>query len=453
MTMNRSRRVLLGLALLAFVFLPLLKGQDRVAISPLPRPATVGNDPAGGKQHDPARMTPLQRHLYLSAQRAADWLRRANKPDGRFVYGFLPAVRLPMEEDSYLRQAEAAGVLARSAKFFHNEQADAIARQALLTLLLDTVTSEQWPVASGQNSGQSPVASRQKEQRTLAPLTTEHSSLVRHTIPAGALVNRPAAAGLLVRAVHELPSPGQDLLDQADQLCNFLKTQVQADGSILLAANANDVTPEMVEYFSGPALLGIVRSQTLRPAAWKLDALRRARGYYEARWRQHKSYPMVADHSAAFAEAFALTKDKAFAEPVFAMNDWLCTLQYKNLDGRRSSWNGGFPPWMDGKATTLAPDVHSAAAAESLAEACRAAQLAGDPARHRRYKEALENCLRFLTTMQYSEANTQHFAEWYRPLLVGGFYAAPHDGNLRLDCTVHSLNGLVAYLDYVAELP
>ena len=324
-----------------------------------------------------------------------------------------------------MRQAEAACVLGRSAKFFHNESADAIARQALLTLLLDTV------VEAGETQG----------------------GRIRHTIPASALVNRPAAAGLLVRAVHELPSPGQDLLDQADQLGNFLKKNVQTDGSILLASSANEVTPEMIEYFSGSALLGIIRSQTLRPAAWKLDALSRARGFYEARWRQHKNYPMVAEHSAAFVEAFALTKDRAFAEHVFAMNDWLCTLQYQNMEARRIGWNGGFMPWVDGKAAMLAPDIRSAEAAESLAEACRAAQLAGDPARHKHYKEALEDCLRFLTNLQYSEGNTQHFADWFRPYLVGGFYASPRDGNLRLDFTVHSLNGLVAYLDYVAELP
>ena len=35
--------------------------------------------------------------MHLSAQRGADWLFRANRSDGRFVYGFLPAVNAPLE--------------------------------------------------------------------------------------------------------------------------------------------------------------------------------------------------------------------------------------------------------------------------------------------------------------------------------------------------------------------
>jgi len=61
---------------------------------------------------------------------ALDWLRRTNKPDGRFVYGFLPALCTSMEGDSYLRQAGAAGALAAAARYFGDEASTAIARQA-----------------------------------------------------------------------------------------------------------------------------------------------------------------------------------------------------------------------------------------------------------------------------------------------------------------------------------
>ena len=47
--------------------------------------------------------------------------------------------------------------------------------------------------------------------------------------------------------------------------------------------------------------------------------------------------------------------EPAFADFVFEMNDWLCTLQYQNMDSRRDSWNGGFMPWVDGKAVPLVP--------------------------------------------------------------------------------------------------
>ena len=119
-----------------------------------------------------------------SAQRATEWLLRCNKPDGRFVYGFSPSLRQPLDEDSYLTQIRAAVALARAARFFGNADANATARQALLTLLLNT---------------------------TVDP-GAKH---IRYSVPPSNFVNRPAAAGLLVLAVAELPaSPeiGADLI-------------------------------------------------------------------------------------------------------------------------------------------------------------------------------------------------------------------------------------------------
>src|SRR5205823_7133397 len=106
--------------------------------------------------------------------RGMDWLRLTNKQDGKFVYGFLPALRTPMEGDSYLAQAGAAFALARASRFFHDDPAAAVARQALLTLLLETATDA-------------------KDASARPPATPPH------------LVNRLAGNGQLVLAIHELP--------------------------------------------------------------------------------------------------------------------------------------------------------------------------------------------------------------------------------------------------------
>src|SRR5436309_9431519 len=132
---------------------------------------------------------PLQKQMYLSASRGADWLARANRSDGRFVYGYLPALKANLEGDHYLRQVGAAVALAREARFTGNERHAAIARQAVLTLLLET---------------------------------TVEDGRVRYTTLPSTVVNRLAAAGLLVLAINELPSPGEDLLQQSEQLCAFI---------------------------------------------------------------------------------------------------------------------------------------------------------------------------------------------------------------------------------------
>ncbi len=191
----------------------------------------------------------------------------------------------------------------------------------------------------------------------------------------------------------------------------------------------------------------------MRPAPWKLDALRKGRAYYHGYWQQHKNMPMTAWHSAAYAEAYFLTREAVFIEAVFEMNDWLLGLQYGQGELGRGAWAGGFQTWQDGKPVAQTPDIGSAVALVSLTAACRLAKEIGDLRRYQRYRTALESGLQFLTTLQYTEANTQHFAEWYRTALIGGFHASGLDGNLRLDYSVHSMAALVDYLLYVADLP
>jgi hypothetical protein len=362
--------------------------------------------------------------MYLSAQGGADWLHRANGSNGRFIDGFVPCLNTRLEGEHYLRQIGAAFALARAARFTGDERYTAKARQAVVTLLLDTMTDPRDPG-------------------------------VRYTTLPSAIVNRLATAGLLVQAINELPSPASDLLTQSEQLCNYIRKQQQADGSLSYSDGAKPTTAadrDGVNYYPGEALYGLMLSQRHRAAAWKTDLVRKAVGFYRPWWRAHKSLALVSWQTAAYTEAYLLTREKVFADCVNEMNDWLCGLQYVQLERSHPLWVGGFMGWADGKAVQEAPDVGSASPAESLAEACRVARQAGDLNRHRRYAEALEQCLRFLTTLQYNEANAQHFADWYRPALLGGFHTSHQDGTLRIDYTQHAVCALVQYLRYVAEI-
>jgi hypothetical protein len=381
--------------------------------------------PTGAKPQpttrDLSKLTPLQQQMYLSAERAGEWLRRANRADGRFVPGFIPALKSPIEGDYYLRQAGAAFALGRIARFLGEERYAALSRQAILTLLLDTAVDSADPQT-------------------------------RHTTLPSVVVNPLAAAGLLVAAIHELPAPGDDLLEQAEQLCSFIRKRQQSDGSLSLSdGSAEVIEPGGTDIYPGLALYGLVRSQQLRPAPWKVDLLGKALPYYRNYWQSHQSMAFVPWQTAASAETFCLTKEKAFADYVGQMNDWLCDLQYARLDARHPLWIGGFMEWADGKANSAIPHADSAFYAESLAEACRVARDSGDTQRLERYREALERSLQFLNTLQYTDANTQHFAEWYRPALVGAFYTSHQNGDIRIDYTQHAVCALVQYLKYSRE--
>jgi hypothetical protein len=196
-----------------------------------------------------------------------------------------------------------------------------------------------------------------------------------------------------------------------------------------------------------------MRSQQHRPAPWKNDAVRKSLSHYQARWRAAKNMEMVPCHTAAYAEAYQLTKDTAYADFVFEMNDWLCTLQFSQLDPLHPLWIGGFMSCVEGRPTQTPPYAGNAVYVESIAQAARVARLVGDAKRFDRYKQTLERGLQFLLTLQYTDANTQHFAEWYRPTLVGGFHTSHADGNLRLDCTQQAVRAVAGYLTYVKEVP
>lgn len=367
---------------------------------------------------DLSKLSPLQLQMYLGAQRGGDWLRRANKADGRFVDGYLPALKTPLEGDHFLRQAGAAYALARVAHFLGDERYSAVARQALLTLLLETSTE----------AGEPPV---------------------RHTTLPSLMVNRLASAGLLTLAINELPAPGDDLLEQSEQLCAYIRQQQTAEG-FLSYTDPNtqaESDPEGVNSYPGEALAGLLASQRHRPAPWKLDVVRRALPAYRTWWQTHKTMAFVSWQTAAWTEAFLQTREKPFAEFVLELNDWLCQWQYVQLDPRHPLWTGGFMNWTDGKASATEPQVGSAAHAESLAQACRVARQVGDVARYQHYREALERSLQFVSTLQYTDANTQHFSDWYRPVLLGAFHHSPQDGNLRIDYTQHAVCAMIQYLE------
>jgi hypothetical protein len=417
-----ARLAALGLCVL--VTLSLTRGQDRPADPKAPAAQPVAN--AGHSDNTAAefaKLSPLHKQFRLSAQRGAEWLHRANGPDGRFVYGVVPALRTALEGDHYLQQAGAAATLARTARFTGDSRYAARATQAIVTLLADTAPDAQ-------------------------------DSQVRYTVFPPASVNRLAAAGLLVQAIHELPEPDKDLLAKGEQLCNYIHKQQMADGSLSLTGPAEGGNAgEAVNYYPGQALAGLVHSCRRSPATWKLDVVRNALPYYKTWWRQHPSMPFIPWQTAAFTEAFLLTKEQPFADFVFEMNDWLVALQYQGFDDpKQVYWSGGFKSWADGKPVETPPHASSAVYAEGLAEACRVTRATGDLNRHKTYTAALERCLTFLTSLQYTDENTRHFADWYRPTLVGGFHASHQDGDLRIDYTQHAVSAMIQHLTYVARV-
>jgi hypothetical protein len=409
----------------SFTTLSVIRGQEH----PVPPPgAKQTAQPAPQRPgKDISRWPFFPKQIYLASQRGSEWLQRANRGDGRFIAGYAPALRAPLEGDSFLRQAGAACVLARAAGYFNDDQAAAIARQAVLTLLEDT-----------------------------AQLDPKNPVVRACTLPAS-MANSLGAAAILVQAIHELPAPASDLLDQADQLCNFIRRAQRTDGSLSCGETGPDgkasaLDHEAIDLYTGEAVFALMCSQQHRPAPWKLEIVQKSLPAFQARWRANKNAAGIARHTAAYAEVYLQTKDKVYADFVFEMNDWICALQYNQLDPQHPLWVGGFMSSVDGKPVPAPPQIVAAAWTESLVDAARVARQVGDVPRWERYKAALQRGLQFLTTLQYTEANSQHFADWYRPMILGAFHASHTDGNIRLDYTQQAVGAMLGYLTHKVGL-
>jgi hypothetical protein len=378
-----------------------------------------------GDQPDLTKFHPFHRTIYLSCRRGAEWLWQANRPDGLFLPGEVPALKTVLDTENFLDQAQAAWALARAASFVNSPRYAARAKQAILVLLTSTKADPS-------------------------------DAAARFTVFASSQVNRLAAGAWLILAIHETPEPGEDLLTQAEQLANYLRKQQQPDGSLHVPPDlpAGEAKPrgEVPGAAEALAILAVAKSQSLRPAPWKLEWTRKAVSYQRAWWPKNKHPLAAARLASAAAETAAVARDRASAELAFEVTDWLCTLQY-GPDPKTPLWHGGFAGWEGGRSAPQPPTADGAVYCGALADACRAARQVGDATRFDRYKDAIERGLQFVTTLQYTAGNTGHFAEWYQPRLIGAFHASHTEGDIRLAETAQATAAMIPYLASVAEVP
>jgi hypothetical protein len=404
---------------------------------PAPLPPTVA--PAGGVAPVPASPSepPLSKFEPLaafptvtqaavrSAVMGSGWLTRMNQSQGRFLFGYRPALRQPMEGDHDLMQARAALALAQSARFTGDARQAAVASQAILTLLAVTKTDPADP------NCRVPVA----------PSFT---------------CNRVGFAAVLALSVYELPAADEKLLTEAERLCEFLHKQLRSDGSVHYTDGHDDTPtktdPAGVNEHPGAALHALAVSNRVKPAAWKVEAVTKGLAYYAA-WFKANPHPMLAATlTPAFAELHLQTKSADAAAAVFEMNDWLAGLQFPAGDPRHPLWAGGFKGWASGRPVEAEPGCECGAYLQSLACAYHLTRLNADLARAARYRTGVLDATQFITGLQYGEANTRHFENSFRAnVLVGGFYRSPTDGNLRIDASAWALTGLLRFLSSGAE--
>ena len=434
------RRVLVVVGIISIVSLAAVVAQPPAAppMSPTsPRPLPSGMSTSPVPPDGAANETPLARFEPLTAfpqqtQSAvrsvllgAQWMTRMNQAQGRFLFGYNPALRQPILGDHDLKQARGALALAQAAKFSGDEKQAALAAQAILTLLAATKLDPADP------NCRVPV----------------HSSLI---------CNRVGFAAVVVLAIYELPAADAKLLAEAERLCEFLHKQCRPDGSIHYTDGPTDVPTQIdpigVNEYPGTALHAIMASNRVKPAAWKTDVAKKGMAFYRGYFKAHPHPMLAATLTPACTELYLQTKLTDAASTVFEMNDWLCALQIGATDPRVPQWAGGFRSVVNGQQADLPPGPETGLFVQSLACAYQLTRLTPLGPDFAKYQAAVMNAVQFLCGLQYLEANTRHFENSFRAnMLIGGFYLSPTDGNLRIDATATAVTGLLRFLGSGAE--
>ncbi len=337
---------------------------------PMPAPPVAGHETPLSKFDPLAAFPAVTQFSVRGVLLGSAWMAKMHQPHGRFLYGYNPALRQPMSGEHDLKQAHAALAMAHAAQFSGDSKQAAIASQTILALLAAT-----------------------KIEPTDANCRTP--------VQASFVCNRVAFAAVLALAIYELPGAADKLIDDAERLCAFIRTQLRTDGSVHYTDGPNDVPtqidPVSVNEYPGFALQALAVSNRVRPAEWKKDAVKRGIAYYHALFRKAPHPMLVATLTPAAAELYAQTKLNEAVTAVFEMNDWLCALQIGSTDPRTPQWAGGFRPVANGKTTNDAPaTTDTALFVQSLACAYQLTRATGDLNREGKYRPALTGAVEFL---------------------------------------------------------
>jgi hypothetical protein len=360
-------------------------------------------------------LPPETAQAVVGMRTGAAWLNRMHQPNGRFLHGLNPAVRMPLDGDNDFRQALAAFATCQAARFTGDAQLTATAGQAVLSLLTLTRDDSADPTCR-------------------VPMT-----------PVG--VNKVGFAAALSLAVYELPSADPQRIAEADKLCVFLRKQVQSDGSIRCADGVADA--DCANLYPGLVLQALAACNRMKPDPARAALVAKSLAFYRAAFRA-KPHPVLAGTVIpAAVELFLQAPDKDAAATAFEMADWLCLSQYGKNDVRQLTWAGGFRTTADAAGE---PGHDSAVVARGLAAATHLTRQLADGARYSKYRPALIDALAFVHGLQFSPDNTDHFEGKFRGhYLIGGVHLAPGDGTLRIDATAAGVSAFLRFLESGAE--
>jgi uncharacterized protein (TIGR00296 family) len=333
----------------------------------------------------------------------AEYLLRAQRPDGGFVYEHDPATGQDMDRDNIVRQLATTWVLASLARRRGGARERAAVRRALGFLAAH-----------------------------VRPVTPGSHLLVLADEPDIAHLGSVAVGLLALVAAADDASP--DLAGGlAERLAESILSLQRPDGGFDTHFPAA-TQPAAEDFYPGEAMLALMHLHARRPDPRYPEALSRALPYYRAHFRRSRAAAFVPWQTAAYAHLARLTGERAHAGFVFELADAILPLQYAGADVPHADYVGGYRAGR-------VPGIAAATYNEGVLEAYDLARRRGEGERAARYQRAALLAALFTLRLQVTRESAFHVRHPERAL--GAFRFSLAGGTLRIDHTEHALNSLL----------
>lgn len=248
------------------------------------------------------------------------------------------------------------------------------------------------------------------------------------------------AAALAGLSILALPEFDEDL----NQALALLKTGIDRlwqDSGAFRTFHKPATRNDNQNFYPGEALLFWAELMHRQPDADLLDRMMKSISYYQA-WHQERRNPaFVPWHSQAIVRLYELTQHETLPPMVFAMNDWLLSMQQWG-DASCPDFMGRF---YDPRRPSFGPPHASSTGAylEGLVAACRLADSIGDGERAEAYGRAIWRGIRSLRQLQFlDDVDTFYISRKHR--VLGGLRTETYHNEIRVDNVQHGLNALLS---------
>jgi AMMECR1 domain-containing protein len=346
----------------------------------------------------PAHWT--RERLSSAIEDGANYLFRAQRSDGGFVYEYDPAKDESSPADNIVRQLATMWVVASLSRRYETISSRETLNRALLFL-------------------------RARMRRAASP----HGDLLVVSDDADVAPLGAVAFALLTLVATE----DHGFKGTAENLAEAILSLQRADGGFDTEFPAA-IRPEAEDFFPGEAMLALMHLHARYPDPRYPEALRRALPYYRAHFRRRRSAAFVAWQMAAYAHLFRFTGESDYADFVFELADSILPLQHVGADVP-------YPDYVGGYRARRFPGVPSATYNEGVLEAYDVAKRRGDRERAARYYRAALLAALFTLRLQFTYDNSYYVGHPDR--VLGAFRASLADSALRIDHTQHALNSLL----------